>query len=184
MQILAGVDSGVVLGDFESIGTITVGAGGLGAVSFSSIPQTYKHLQLRYLARSNRALLNDNLLIRFNGVSSAAYSGHVLQGNGTSPSVFGESSLQTGITISTVAGASASANVFGAGVFDILDYADTNKNKTVRDLSGLDSNGSGLVSLGSSFWSNTSAITSITIAPRIGTTINQYSSFALYGIKG
>ena len=169
---------------FESIATTTVGAGGVATVTFSSIPSTYKHLQLRYLARTNRALVSDNLLIRFNGDTTAAYSLHQLSADGSTVYAYGSSSFETGILVSIVAAATASANVFGAGVFDILDYANTNKNKTVRDLSGIDSNGSGSVAIGSSFWSNASAITSITIAPRIGTSINQYSSFALYGIKG
>jgi hypothetical protein len=39
-------------GDFESIATVTVGGGGAAMWSFTSIPATYKHLQLeRYCQR-------------------------------------------------------------------------------------------------------------------------------------
>jgi len=67
------------------------------------------------------------------------------------------------------------------GVTDILDYASTNKNKTVRTLGGFDANGSGYVNLTSNLWSNTAAINTITINA-VGT-FNQYSQFSLYGIK-
>jgi hypothetical protein len=65
---------------------------------------------------------------------------------------------------------------------DILDYANTNKFKTTRTLTGSDLNGSGVVSLDSGSWRSTSAITSITFTARANL-INTYSSFALYGIK-
>ena len=67
---------------------------------------------------------------------------------------------------------------------DILDYTNTNKNKTVRVLQGFDENGSGVVAFNSFLYStNTNAITSLTLTSS-GTSFAQYSSFALYGIKG
>lgn len=80
-------------------------------------------------------------------------------------------------------GSTATANVFGAIVLDILDYADTNKYKTTRSLAGLDSNtAGGALQLASGSWRNTAAITSITFSS--GTNFQQYSTLALYGIKG
>jgi hypothetical protein len=64
-----------------------------------------------------------------------------------------------------------------------LDYTNTNKNKTARSLWGYDANGSGYVGLYSGLWRNTSAINRIDYVPASGT-FPQYSSFALYGIKG
>jgi predicted patatin/cPLA2 family phospholipase len=75
------------------------------------------------------------------------------------------------------------ANIFGAGVIDILDYANTNKYKTVRALSGHDNNGSGYVNFESGLWMSTSAITSIKLFTA-GNVYAQYTQFALYGIKG
>jgi hypothetical protein len=77
---------------------------------------------------------------------------------------------------------SAAANVFGAGIIDILDYADTNKYKTVRALSGTDNNGSGDIILGSGLYQQTTAITSITLEAN-GVNWLTNSSFALYGIR-
>ena len=63
---------------FESIATVTVGAGGQSTVSFSSISQTYAHLQLRFMARVTGATTLDNLTMRFNGVSGTSYTTHYL----------------------------------------------------------------------------------------------------------
>jgi hypothetical protein len=73
-------------------------------------------------------------------------------------------------------------NMFGAGVIDILDYANTNKYKTSRLLGGEDLNGSGRVYLMSSNWQKTTAITQIDLSFETGNCM-QYSQFALYGIK-
>jgi hypothetical protein len=76
------------------------------------------------------------------------------------------------------------ANVFGTFIIDILDYANTSKYKTQRGLGGADLNGSGYISFNSGNWRNTNAITSISLTPLYGSQFAQYSSFALYGIKG
>jgi len=83
-----------------------------------------------------------------------------------------------------VAGSTAGSNVFAVTVLDLLDYANTSKNKTVRNLAGYDKNGAGQIALNSGSWMSTSAVTQIDISPRVGTLFSQYSSFALYGIKG
>ena len=53
---------------YESIATQTVGAGGVASVTFSSIPSTYKHLQLRIMSRADRSgAALTNLFIQING---------------------------------------------------------------------------------------------------------------------
>ena len=70
-------------------------------------------------------------------------------------------------------------------IFDILDYTNTNKNTTTRALTGNETNGTAgqAILFSSGNWRNTAAITSILIYPSSGN-FSQYSSFALYGIKG
>jgi hypothetical protein len=75
------------------------------------------------------------------------------------------------------------ADVYCVSVIDILDYANTNKNTTVRTLQGRDTNGTGILALNSGAWYNTAAVTSITLAARVYNPTS-ISSFALYGIKG
>jgi hypothetical protein len=45
--------------DFESIATVTVGGGGASSISFTSIPATYKHLQLEIYGKNNRGTVTD-----------------------------------------------------------------------------------------------------------------------------
>jgi hypothetical protein len=162
---------------------ITVGATAVTNVTFTNIPSTYKHLQIRAIGRTDRAATGDYLNIQFNGVTTTTYALHELLGDGSSASAGANSSVSATNT-QRFAGANASASVFGAFVLDILDYADTNKNKTIRGLGGTDNNGSGIVALTSGLWASTNAITSIKFYPGIGTNFVQYSQFALYGVKG
>jgi len=162
---------------YESIATVTVGSGGTATISFTSIPSTYKHLQVRFIARTNRAATSDVLLINPNG--SASTNGHYLYGEGSSAS----SGTGTGY-VGWGTGTSATASVFSVGVIDILDYADTNKNKVVRSLAGYDNNGSGEIALFSDLQTSTTALSSFTITSQNAASFVQYSHFALYGIKG
>jgi hypothetical protein len=181
--ILASANYARATNSYESIATVTVGSGGSSSVTFSSIPSTYTHLQVRGIARSNRASTRDALSVRTNG-NSADYSYHNFYGNGGSVTAqFVD--VEPEIAFNDIAGDSATAGVFGAMIIDILDYTSTTKIKTIRGFGGSDNNGSGIVALNSgAYYTNTNAITSITLLSYGGTALNQYSSFALYGIKG
>jgi hypothetical protein len=169
---------------YESIATVTVGSTSVADVTFSSIPSTYKHLQIRYLAKSARTDNTlDELNLRFNSDTGNNYAEHSVFGNG-SGAFTGANTSQSNIELGQGwLGTSAGGSQFGVGVVDVLDYTNTSKNTTVRVLGGLDMNGSGRVGLGSGLWMNTNAVTSITLYAQNGNIV-QYSQFALYGIKG
>jgi hypothetical protein len=170
---------------YESIATVTVGAGGAANVTFSSIPSTYKHLQIRGIARPTAGTNPPyNSFMVFNSDTSANYSGHLLRGDGSSATSVSASSIAAARVAYGLASNSLS-NTFNSQIIDILDYADTNKYKTVRTLGGYDVNGSGWVTFVSSLWQSTTAITSISLnVSETSGNFAQYSSFALYGIKG
>ena len=170
-------------GAYDSIATSTVGSGGTSSITFSSIPSTYQHLQIRAIARTDRAGAVDSIKMRFNSDTTANYAFHYLYGDGST--AVGDAGPNTSyMALLEATGNTATSGIFGAFVTDILDYDNTSKYKTVRNLGGDDRNGSGLMSLTSGLWQSTSAITSITIFPFTGPNFVQYSSFALYGIKG
>lgn len=173
--------SAFVLGDYESIATTTVGAGGTATVTFSSIPSTYTHLQIRATAKSTST--GDSVRITFNSDTGNNYANHFLYSNGSSAPYAGSESSIARINIYSSYASSSVANVFGVKIVDILDYANTNKNKVTRAINGFDQNTAGSLGTQSGLWMNTNAITSITLAPQAGDWA-QYSSFALYGIKG
>lgn len=172
---------------YESIATVTVGSGGSASVEFTSISADYTHLQVRGLVQTNRATYGrDVIFARFNGDTGNNYAFHLLQGDGSAPYATG-GGTKNKIEIEG-AGTSAGGS-FGAFVIDILDYKNTNKYKTLRALSGVDHNGTlagygGVINLVSGLWQNTNAVTSIKFEDDTGNTLLQYSSFALYGIKG
>lgn len=167
--------------DYDSIATVTVGAGGSSTISFSSISSSYKHLQLRIFARDNGASSEDAYWIRFNSDTGNNYAWHYLMGNGSSASASAGSTTSR-IYINNLPTAVQSAG-FGVAVIDILDYTNTNKYKTLRSLSGYDVNGTGTINLVSGLWQSTTAINSITITNDRAVAFLQYSSFALYGVK-
>jgi hypothetical protein len=162
--------------DFDSIATVTPYTTTT-TVVFSSIPSTYRHLQLRASAANTGAAVN--LRIRVNGDAGSNYSFHYISANGASVFAGGGAS-NTGYDAPVI---TSTASAFTGMVIDFLDYKDTNKNKTMRSLSGVDLNGSNTwLELKSGVWTNTSAINSITIDTQTGA-IAANSHWALYGIK-
>jgi hypothetical protein len=163
--------------DYESIQTFTLGSS-QASVTFSSIPSTYTHLQIRAIIRSTTS--SGTGLMRFNSDTGSNYSRHYMYGDGSGVYA-GAQTSQTGMDVVYVSESTQLANTFSVNVIDILDYANTNKNKTVRNLCGAEYNSTGYLVLNSGSWMNTSAVSTITLIP--GTNFAQYSSFALYGIK-
>jgi hypothetical protein len=172
------------VGDYESIATATVGAGGSSSVSFTSIPSTYSHLQIRGIARNTSAgTASDYILLKINSDTGSNYAFHWLYGTGSAAGA-AASINRSNLPIGTCWETSALANSFSTVVCDILDYKDTNKFKTTRSLGGGDTNGGSYqeVNFMSGLWRSTSAITQIDVSSSDGN-LAQYSSFALYGIK-
>lgn len=167
---------------YVSISTTTVGAGGAANISFGSIPQVYKHLQLRLLLRVDSAGANAYLGGYLNGDGAANYARHGLVGDGSSASAGATTSAGLWAVDSSVSAASNASGIFSAFVIDILDYTNTNKNKTMRSLSGYDTNGAGQIRMQSNLWQSTSAVSSISLLSA-GNFV-QYSQAALYGIQG
>ena len=174
--------AGAAATSFESIATVTVGATSVSNIEFTSIPATYSHLQIRLIGRTDRSNTQDGAKVTFNSDTGSNYAWHYLEGDGSAASA-GAGSTQANFFINRLAGNTATAQIQGAVIFDILDYANTNKYKTVRSLGGVDNNGSGLLSYYSGLWMSTSAITSIKLVPNGGTNFVQYTNVALYGIK-
>ena len=172
--------------DYESIATVAVGVGGASSISFTSIPSTYKHLQLRLLMRCDSGAGYGNVaLVRFNGSSTGIYAYHsLLTIDGST--VYADYDInRTNIPTMRMPSGYFAANIFGAGVIDILDYADTNKFKTTRTLGSFNANtATCTVNLSSGLWRSTSAINEITITDDSAAGFARYSHVGLYGIKG
>ena len=166
-------------GALESIATVTVGSGGSTSLTFSDIPGGFQHLQLRVALIANTASGGGAQYgyVRFNSDTGTNYAWHNIYGTGSAVSVESGTSVNRIQTLYT-----DSATYLSVGVIDILDYASTSKNKTLRRFTGRDFNGSGVVDVGSGLWMSTSAVTAVSITATTNS-FGQYSTAALYGVR-
>lgn len=166
-----------VAGTYESIATVT-GTGSASTLSFTSIPDTYTHLQIRGI---NNDSVGYSIDMNFNSDTATNYTVHQLYGDGTTASAYG--AVNFAYIFAGVAGYTSTTSV-APTIIDILDYTNTNKFKTCRMLTGFDSNGvnTGYIQFNSGVWRNTSAITRIDL--KLGGNFSTTATFALYGIKG
>ena len=177
-ELLVG-NASFVPGAMVPIETVTVGSGGATSITFSAIPSTYKHLQVRAICKMPQY---ESIILRFNGISTNSYSRHYIQGSGSAANANGAANL-TSISNLLYADGSATDN-YGAFITDILDYSSTDKNTTTRTLWGQDFNGSGYLGLDSGAFYISNAVSTITLTTSGAATISEHSSFALYGIRG
>jgi hypothetical protein len=194
MPILGVIDSGksghlVVPNSYYSIATINA-TGSSASITFSSIPSTYTHLQLRIISCETYTANPgyDFGAMSFNGDNTSGnYYSHFLYGDTSvhAGSLAGGSWGNGGAGIMSGRSYSGQGNNYAANIMDILDYSNTNKYKTTRTISGLNNNYSNAnqgIWLTSTLWQSTSAINSITITT--GTSnFTSNSQFALYGVK-
>lgn len=171
-------------GSMFPIRSYIVPSGGVASIEWTSIPSTYTHLQIRYIARFTTAV-NDaqQFYMQFNSDTASNYSDHILGADINNPFAAADTNV-TKIGQMYGAGGSSTAGKFGAGIIDILDYTSTNKAKTTKTAHGFDNNAAGYVGYASGLWfkSPAEAITSIKFLPPANN-FAQYSSFALYGVK-
>ena len=171
-------------GVFESIATLS--GSGVSTVTFSSIPSTYKSLQIRFTGRLATQTGGSlyNTYMRFNGDTSANYTWHAIRGTNTAVLTYGSTGATYFDIEETMPDSTISANIFSAAIVDIHDYASTTKNKTVRAIHGTETNSTaGRIWLSSTVWLNTSAVTSITLYTNAAGNFATGTSFALYGVK-
>jgi hypothetical protein len=153
---------------YESIATQTLGASAA-SVTFSSIPATYTDLVLIHAGTTDA---NRDISIRFNGDSGSNYSRTLLFGDGSSAGSGRDSN-------STLINFNFQNTTESTCVAQIMNYSNTTTNKTLLSRENpVSTAAAAIVGL----WRDTSAITSITIAPGAGT-LSSGSTFTLYGIK-
>jgi len=159
--------------DYELITRTTLGAY-TDTVLFSSIPQTYKHLQVRLTTPGTGAWW---LVTRINGNTSSA--NYTSRGSYTNGSTVSSMNFGTGTT-----GFTYTALIEGDGllsaIIDYVDYSSTSKNKNIRCLWGSDRNGAGNAGFHVGSFYQAGAVNEIGIYG----SFNANATFALYGIKG
>ena len=163
------------------IATSGVLSGSTNGFQFTNIPQTFTHLQIRaFLRDSYTGSTNQSLSYVFNNDTGANYSVHRTFGDGSGTASQGFAS-QSQMFQGSIPTAIELSNDYCVIITDILDYTNTNKNKTIKSISGYDKNGGGAVMISSGAWYNTSAVTQINCYESANSA--QYSRIDLYGIS-
>lgn len=183
---------------YEFIATMVATTSNVTQLTFSSIPSTYKHLEIRYFAHSNNSTnTNASAELIFNGDTSSNYTrnvdnAYILPSGGG----YREGSAAVTSTVAiypTLGGiyASDQTNAWNPGVIYILDYSNTTKGKSCSIIAGVhynylhsnDSLDAAIIRLDYGFWKNTtSAINRIDIKTS-GYNFTTNSRFSLYGVK-
>jgi hypothetical protein len=171
------------MGTYIPIATVTVSSGGAANIEFTSIPATYTDLLVKASLRDNRtdSPVTDTV-ITFNS-SGSGYSVRMLYGNASS---VGSASTSGAVYI---AGQYQNTNQTTSNTFSnteiyIPNYTSSN-NKSISVDAVTETNGNPIyASIVAGLWANSSAISSIKLAPMYGSLAYvQYSTATLYGIK-
>jgi hypothetical protein len=167
--------------DFEAIQGFRITNSTTASFDFTSIPQTYKHLQIRLFGQG---LTSDDAIMRINNDSSSNYSWHELRGNRSAAGTSGTANIAGSSYIGRIPVQSLGANYFGVLVCDIPDYTSTVRTKMFHSsIAGVDYNTGGVVGTMSGIYPSTSAITRLTISLQ-GGFWSPFSECGLYGLKG
>lgn len=174
--------SGGAAGAYEQIAT-AFGTGSATQIDFTSVPQTYKHLQVRYTVLMAAGGAGATPFMRLNSDTGSNYSFHYLRGNGSAVSSAAQTSQSYMNFANPVSG--VDTTIWNAGVIDLLDYTATTKNTTMRALTGMAGTGTSTndIELASGAWYNTAAVTTVSLRFS-GFAPTATSRFSLYGIKG
>jgi hypothetical protein len=166
---------------FVKIQTVTVGSGGAANIEFTSIPQTYTDLVIALSARSLQGNVYGGGALQFNADTASNYRWRRIRADG-SISASDNSTSATAITNWDMAGANATASVFGTVMFYIPNYTSSNQKSVSLEYTGENNATEAHMGMVTGLYTGTAAITSIKLFSA-GGNIVQYSTATLYGIK-
>jgi hypothetical protein len=151
------------------------------SITFASIPSTYTDLKVVASARDAAATSNNGYnRLTFNGTTTG-YSERYVYGSGTAAGSSTGGSTYLSLSGNSIDSAGNTANTFTSFEFYIPNYASSNYKSLSSDGAGEDNSTLAYMLLYAGLWSNTAAITSLTITSNANYVAN--SAFYLYGIS-
>jgi hypothetical protein len=146
------------------------------AIEFTSIPSTFTDLVVLVSGRGDRAASFTSLFVNLNG-SSADFTTRVLGGDGSNA----VSSTDPQSYFGFIPCASATSNTFGNAALYIPNYT-SSANKSLSGDGVAENNATqAFQRIAALLWSNTAAITSLSVYPDVGNFVIG-STVSLYGI--
>lgn len=157
-------------------------SGAAASYSFTSIPQGYKHLLIRYSARSDDANPAVSMLMRFNNDTGPNYATCTLSNSNTTVSGASDNSASY-MDIGVIAGAGSDAGAMGTGSVNINDYTDSAVWAGMQGMGHCPTGGGGgpYTGIYSGNWENVAAVTRIDLYPSSGAFVSG-SVATLYGL--
>jgi hypothetical protein len=137
------------------------------------------------MARTDGAgFTNDQMGLRFNGVTTSSYAYTFLRGDGSgSGTSYSPNDTETSGLIGLINAANATSNVFSNGELYIPNYTSSTQKPSGTFTAMEHNDTSAYVTLTAHLGTQTAAISSITFLSRNGNNFISGSSFYLYGIK-
>jgi hypothetical protein len=160
------------------ISTVTVGSSGAAGIDFGALPQTYSDLYVVVSGRSNSS--NPSFYVQYNGSGGGNYSLRRLLGTGSSASGQSQSGLDFHRVDTNAQGPESTSNTFFSASLYIPNYTGSTVKTTSIDIVNENNAAAVRHSIVAALWNNTSAVTSIYVAPD-GNFV-QYSTASIYGI--
>ncbi len=161
---------------YEPIATTTLSTN-TASITFSGISSAYTDLRL--IVSCIIQTTGNPLYVRFNSDTATNYSWVHMFGNGTS-AISNSSSSADKLYLGEI----GTTTIPSLSIMDIMSYSGSTYKSVLGNFNN-DKNGTGLIQRIAGLWSNTSAISSITIGTFAGGSYNMASGTVatLYGIK-
>lgn len=160
----------------ELFSRVDVGAGGVNSISFTSIPQTGKHLLLKVSLRNSTSATFDSIFLYLNGSTTSLTFARLTGSNAASSSAAG-----TNLIYGAINGNSATSGIFSNTEVLFSNYA-ASRIKSYSADAVVENNATTAtpISVISGRFNDTPAITSITLESAGSPPFAQYSSASLY----
>ena len=153
---------------------IPVGSGGLTAIEFTSIPQSYTDLYIVASLRETGSSITTSLVFNNDSTNQSSY-----RLDGFSSSTVTSS---TGTFRPVISYTSDTANTFGSLSIYISNYAGSNPKTLLIDSVSESNSTTAYRRMMGGVWNDTSAITAINLEGVSGASLVEYGSATLYGI--
>lgn len=162
---------------YKLIASATVGSGGSAQITFSSIPQTYTDLVVKYTGRLT--------------TSGTSYASGVVYPNNDGVNISGRQLYNDGGTAGSNTSTfpmwgnatSSTASTFSNGEIYIPNYAGNTNKSASNDIVVETNSTSCLLSMNANIYSQTTAITRLDLYAGTPNSWQQHSTFYLYGIS-
>jgi len=151
-------------------------------VNFANIPQVYQDLVLVAFGRTQRAVINDHILMAINVDTSGIHDFLYLQSDGVNTPTSSYTNDQGfSVVLNSYTGSSATSGNFGSSVSHIFDYTNTSKHKMMVSISNADNNANGYNCIIVNNTRSNAAVTSLYTITYNNLEAGSY--LALYGIR-